>query len=54
MVTSEAIAFAFLGLFLGDAVNVEIVVSAFALVGGEEFDGGVYGEHEASDITLIG
>lgn len=54
VVASKAKAFAFLGFFLGNAVDVEVVVSAFALIGGEEFDGGMYGEHEASDIALVG
>ena len=54
VIAAETKTFAFLGFFLRNAIDVEVVVSAFALIGGEELDGGMYGEHEASDIALVG
>lgn len=53
VVATEPKTLSSLGLLFRDAIDVEVVLSAFALVGGQEFYGGMDAEHEARDIALM-
>lgn len=53
MIAAEPKPLSSFGFLLRDAIDIEVMFSALALVGCQEFYGRMDGEHETCDIALM-